>query len=62
MAGVKRFPTLNDLREELAEARQAYELCSFIDHYPDVVRCRDREQQKIDTLKAKIVECEETVR
>ena len=57
-ADVSRETVLAELRQELIAARDAYELCQFIDHYPDVVRCRDREQVRIDALKARIAAIE----
>lgn len=53
--------SLLELKTRLRIARDEYELCSFIDHYPDVVRCRERCQRTIDRLKAEI-EAEEARR
>ena len=54
MSPAARLYELADLRDELVNARTEYELCSYIDHYPDVVRCRDRWQKQIDLLQARI--------
>lgn len=48
--------TLEQLRHELDRAREEYELCQFIDYYPDVKRCRDRWQHQIDYFEARIAE------
>jgi hypothetical protein len=50
--------SLMELKSRLRIARDEYELCSFIDHYPDVLRCRERCQVEIDRLKAEIAELE----
>jgi hypothetical protein len=46
--------TLSQLKERLAELEQAHELCNYIDHYPDVVRCREQFRPLIDRVKAEI--------
>jgi hypothetical protein len=51
---------LANLRQELENARSEYELCQFIDYYPDVVRCRDRWRRQIEFVEAKIVRLEES--
>jgi hypothetical protein len=50
--------TLTELNTRLRDARDEYELCSYIDHYPDVVRCRERHQREIDRIKKEIAEIE----
>jgi hypothetical protein len=50
--------SLTELKDRLRRERDEYELCSLIDHYPDVVRCRDRHQREIDRLKKAIAEVE----
>lgn len=49
---------LDVLKQRLAEFRDGYEMCSMIDHYPDVVRCREQFQPGIDRLTARIAELE----
>jgi hypothetical protein len=49
---------LSEMKDRLLAERDLYELCSFIDHYPDVVRCRKRHQSEIDRLKREIAELE----
>jgi hypothetical protein len=51
---VKRPATMAQLRERLAEFQHAYELCSYIDSYPAVERCRADNQYQIDRIKAEI--------
>jgi hypothetical protein len=50
----ERRPSLADLRLRLAGFEQAFELCDYIDHWPDVLRCREFNQVQIDRLRAEI--------
>jgi len=54
----EREASLPELRERLAAFREAYEMCQYIDHYPDVVRCRQLNQVHIDRLTARIAQLE----
>lgn len=46
------------LRERLAAFKDAYEMCQYIDHYPDVVRCRELNMVHIKRLQTRIAELE----
>jgi hypothetical protein len=50
----ERRPSLADLRLRLAGFEQAFDLCDYIDHWPDVLRCREFNQLQIDRLRAEI--------
>lgn len=53
-----RSEKAGDLRIRLQAERDQYELCSYIDHYPDCVRCREERQRNIDRLKKQIAAAE----
>ena len=46
--------SLDELRRRLAEFERAYELCQFIDHWPDALRCRDLNRAQIERLLGEI--------
>lgn len=52
-------PTLDDLRQQLADARHSFELAQFIDHFPDYKRERDHWAARIRTLLGEINKMEE---
>jgi hypothetical protein len=47
-------PTLDELRERLAEFEEAYRQCSQIDSWPAVQRCQQQNRVHIDAIKAEI--------
>jgi hypothetical protein len=51
---VKRFPTLADLREELARAEQQFMCAEFIDDTNRMIRERERWAIEITRLRAEI--------
>lgn len=51
--------SIAELRDRLAEFEAAYEMCSYIDHWPDVLRCRRINREAIERLKHEIRRREE---
>ena len=54
MSTKRQKPTLEDLRLRLAGFEEAYDLCDYIDHWPDVLKCQEFNRMQIDRLKAEI--------
>jgi hypothetical protein len=59
MAGVTRFPTLNDLREDLARAEVEYVAAEYITDSGRMRRERERWAVEVERLRAEIKRREE---
>jgi hypothetical protein len=59
MAGVTRFPTLADLRDELAIAEQEFACAEYIDNTDRMMRERERWAVEITRLRLEISQREE---